>query len=467
MSSFIAPDLVKDIEIMRADPAIFVRDMLGAEPDVWQLEVMAAAAKQTRGISIRSGHGVGKTSCLSWLALWFIFVHYHAKVIVTAPTSAQLHDALLPETKAWLKQGPTAFQKLFNVKSDRIELAADPERNFISAKTSRAEQPDALQGVHAEHVMLICDEASGVPEQVYESAGGSMSAHHATMVLAGNPVRSSGYFYDTFNKLEDRWKTFHISCEDTARVSKEYIEECRIRYGEDSNTYRVRVLGEFPKGDDDTVIPHELIAEAISRDIQPSSFGPTVWGVDVARFGADASALCKRKGNAVTEPIRLWRNLDTMQLTGAIKAEYDIASEKPVEIFVDAIGLGAGVADRLRELGLPAYAINVSESPAMGNHYLNLRAELWYKAKGWLEGRDVRLPSDSRLKSELTTVRYNFTSGGRVKIESKADLKRRGVASPDAADAFVLTFASDAGTAMGRRSGKHMGSIKRNLAGIV
>jgi hypothetical protein len=287
------------------------------------------------------------------------------------------------------------------------------------------------------------------------------------MVLAGNPIRSTGYFYDTFHKLADRWKTFHISCENTKRVSKEYIEECRLRYGEESNTYRVRVLGEFPKGDDDTVIPQDLVADAISRDIEPTKFGPTIWGVDVARFGADSSALCKRKGNAVTESIRLWRSLDTMQLTGAIKAEYDSSLEKPVEIFVDAIGLGAGVADRLRELKLPAYAINVSESPSMGEHYLNLRAELWYKAKSWLEGRDVRLPKDELLKTELTTVRYNYTSSGRVKIEAKADLKSRGVASPDSADAFVLTFASDAGTAMGGRAGSHMGNIKRNLVGVV
>ena len=455
------------IEKMRADPNLFVEGMLGAEPDTWQTEVMAAVAARSRGVSIRSGHGVGKTSCLSWLALWWIATHYHAKVVVTAPTSAQLHDALLPETKSWLKQSPPGFRDLFNVKSDRIELIADPERNFISAKTSRAEQPDALQGVHADHVLLICDEASGVPEQVYEAAAGSMSAHHATMVLAGNPIRSTGYFYDTFNKLADRWKTFHISCEDTKRVSPEYIEECRLRYGEESNTYRVRVLGEFPRGDDDTVIPQELVAEAISRDIEPTQFGRMVWGLDVARFGADASALCKRKGNAITEPIRLWRNLDTMQLTGAIKAEYDSTTEKPSEIFVDAIGLGAGVADRLRELNLPAYAINVSESPAMGHHYLNLRAELWYKAKGWLEGRDVRLPNDDVLKAELTTVRYTFTSSGRVKIESKAELKRRGVKSPDSADALVLTFASDAGTAMGGRAGRHMGKIKRNLVGVV
>ena len=356
---------------------------------------------------------------------------------------------------------------MFVIRSDRIELAADPERNFISARTSRAEQPDALQGVHAEHVLLICDEASGVPESVYEAAGGSMSALHASMVLAGNPVRSSGYFYDTFHKLSDRWTNFHVSCEKTARVSEEYVDECKLRYGEESNTYRIRVLGEFPKGDDDTVISMDLTEAAINRDVLPTQYSPTAWGVDVARFGSDASALCKRKGNAVTEPVRLWRGLDTMQLTGAIKAEYDTSTEKPEEIFVDAIGLGAGVADRLRELGLPAYAINVSESPAMGDTYLNLRAELWYKAKGWLEGRDVRLPKDDRLKSELTTLRYTYTSSGKVKIESKADLKKRGVASPDAADAFVLTFASDAGTAIGGRSRRRSGKLKRDLAGIV
>ena len=457
----------KSIKRFRKDPTLFVQTILNAEPDEWQSKVMQAVADGDRGVSIRSGHGVGKTSCLSWLALWWITVHYNAKVVITAPTSAQLHDALLPEAKSWLKQAPEGFREMFIVRADRIELAGDSERNFISARTSRAEQPDALQGVHADHVLLICDEASGVPEQVYEAAGGSMSAHHASMVLAGNPVRSSGYFYDTFHKLEDRWNTFHVSCETTSRVSNEYIEECKLRYGPESNTYRVRVLGEFPKGDDDTVISMELAEGAITRDVFPTTFGTVVWGIDVARFGSDASALCKRKGNSVTESVRLWRGLDTMQFTGAIKAEYDSAEEKPKEIFVDAIGLGAGVADRLRELGLPAYAINVSESPSLGDTYLNLRAELWYKARGWLEGRDVRLPKDARLKSELTTLRYTYTSTGKLKIESKAELKKRGVESPDAADAFVLTFASDAGTAIGGRSNRRSGKLKRDLAGIV
>ena len=222
-------EFVNAIKKFRKDPNLFVSKVLGATPDKWQSEVMQAVADGNRGVSIRSGHGVGKTSCLSWLALWWIASHYHAKVVITAPTSAQLHDALLPEAKSWLKQAPDGFKEMFTIKAERIELAADPERNFISARTSRAEQPDALQGVHAEHVLLIGDEASGIPEQVYEAAGGSMSAHHATMVLAGNPVRSSGYFYETFHKLSDRWKTFHVSCEDTSRVSDEYVEEGRIR----------------------------------------------------------------------------------------------------------------------------------------------------------------------------------------------------------------------------------------------
>jgi len=150
----------------------------------------------------------------------------------------------------------------------------------------------------------------------------------------------------------------------------------------------------------------------------------------------------------VLEPVRRWRGLDLMQLTGAVVAEYEALSheERPVEILVDSIGLGAGVVDRLRELNLPARGINVSESPAMGGTYRNLRAELWYKAKAWFEKRDCKLPKDEQLVSELATVRYKFSSNGKTQVEGKDEIRRRGLASPDLADAFVLTFASDAAT---------------------
>ena len=437
------------------------------EPDRWQAEFLDAIAAGNRRISVRSGHGVGKSTTASWAMLWYLLTRYHCKVVVTAPTSAQLYDALFAEVKRWVKELPPPLQSLLEVKAERIELKAAPTENFISARTSRAEQPEALQGIHANHVMLIADEASGVPEQVFEAAAGSMSGHNAVTILLGNPVRSSGFFYETHTRLAGEWWTRRVSCVDSPRVSEAYVKEMGLRYGEESNAYRIRVLGEFPKSDDDTVIPMGLLEDAIQRDVAGSTVAPLLWGLDVARFGSDSSALCKRKGNVVTEPIRVWRNLDLMQLTGAVVAEWEAleSKDRPEEILVDSIGLGAGVVDRLRELGLPARGINVSESPALGQTYRNLRAELWHKAKAWLEKRDCRLPRDERLINELATVRYSFTSNGKIQIESKEDIRRRGLPSPDLADAFVLTFGSDAGVAAygTRYSSQWQKPIRRNL----
>jgi len=273
-----------------------------------------------------------------------------------------------------------------------------------------------------------------------------MSGHSAVTLLLGNPTRSSGFFYDTHNRLANEWTTFRIGCAESPRVSQDYIDEMASRYGEDSNAFRVRVLGEFPRSDDDTMIPMDLIASATNRDVSHSPYADVVWGLDVARFGADSSALTKRQANVVIEPPRKWKNLDLMQLTGAVVAEYEALQphEQPQAILVDSIGLGAGVVDRLIELGLPARGINVSESPSFGSQYRNLRAELWAKAKTWLERRDCSLPNDQQLIAELATVKYKFASNGKLQIESKEDIKKRGLKSPDLADSFVLTFAEDA-----------------------
>ena len=459
---------IEFIQKYRDNPVLFVREVLGVEPDAWQEDFLNAVASGERKISIRSGHGVGKSTGGSWAMLWYLLTRYPVKVVVTAPTSSQLYDALFAELKRWVKELPPAVQELLDVKQERIELRASATEAFISARTSRAEQPEALQGVHSDNVMLVADEASGVPEQVFEAAAGSMSGHNAVTILFGNPVRSSGFFFDTHNRLRGEWWTKRVSCEDSKRVSKEYIEEMKSRYGEDSNAFRIRVLGEFPRSDDDTIIPMELLESAKNRDVVFNPDAEVVWGLDVARFGSDSSVLCKRKVNVVTDLTR-WRNLDLMQLTGAVVAQYEGTDfkERPSEILVDSIGLGAGVVDRLRELGLPARGINVSESPALGQTYLNLRAELWHKAKAWLEKRDCKLPNNEDLIAELATVRYQFTSNGKIKIESKDDIRRRGMKSPDMADAFVLTFASDAAVASyGFKQGWNK-PLKRNIRGIV
>lgn len=453
------------------DPVLFVQEVLGVDPDPWQIEFLKAIARGDRKISVRSGHGVGKSTASSWAMLWYFMTRSPVKVVVTAPTSAQLYDAMFAELKRWINSMPLPLQGLLTVKQERIEFNAAPTEMFISARTSRAEQPEALQGIHSENVMLVADEASGVPEQVFEAAAGSMSGHNAVTLLLGNPVRSSGFFYDTHTRLADEWTTFRVSCLESPRVSDEYVKEMQTRYGEESNVYRIRVLGEFPRGDDDTVIAMDLLEQAVTRDVAPSQHAPVVWGLDVARFGSDRSALCKRQGNAMTEAIRTWKNLDLMQLTGAVVAEYEALapSARPREILVDSIGLGAGVVDRLRELNLPARGINVAESPAMGGTYRNLKAELWYRAKAWLEARDCTMVRDDVLIAELATVRYSFTSGGKIQIEGKDEIRKRGLPSPDKADAFVLTFASDAIAGLYGSAGGNKWSqpLRRNLSRVA
>lgn len=452
------------------DPVGFAEHVLGLHLDPWQKQLCEWVRDGERLISIRSGHGVGKTTGAGTLAVWAICTHAPCKIVCTAPSSPQLFDSLFAEIKALAKRLPPAVLESLEIKTERIEHRGAPDECFISARTSRAENPEALQGVHSQFVILIADEASGVPDAVFEAAAGSMSGHSAHTILLGNPTRTSGFFYDTHTRLSNTWKTMRVSCVDSPRVSKEYVADMIERYGEDSNAYRVRVLGEFPRKDDDTLISLELVEAATMRDIKDDKTWPMVWGLDVARFGTDSSALCKRRGKVVVDKVKSWKNIDLMQLVGAVKAEYDAAEDKPVEILVDVIGVGAGVVDRCRELKMPVRGINVAESPAMGDSFLNLRSELWWKAKAWFENKDCKIPrDDDRLRYELTTPRYQFSTSGKMKLESKEEMKKRGLRSPDFADAFILTFASDATTAAG--SGSYVSNwakpLKRNIRGIV
>ena len=452
----------------RDDPALFVTEVLGATPYPYQAEFLNALATGERKMSVRSGHGTGKSTTASWAMLWFVLLRFPNKVVVTAPTSGQLFDALFAELKRWINELPEQLKVLLTVKADRVELTAASSEAFISARTSRAETPEALAGVHSANVLLVVDEASGVPEKVFEAAAGSMSGHAATTILMSNPTRSSGTFFESQTRMASSWWTRRWSCVDSPLVSDEFVDEMRARYGEESNAFRIRVLGEFPMADDDTIIPFHLADSAIRRDIQITPDAKPIWGLDVARFGADKTALCKRYGNVVTE-ISSWQGLDLMQTVGRVMAEYEglSPSMRPSEILVDSIGVGGGVVDRLRELGAPVRGINVGEAPAMGGTYMNLRAELWFKTKGWLEDRSCKIPNDDQLLAELTSIRYAFTPSGKMKAESKDDMRKRGLKSPDLADALCLTMASDAATALSGSMSTWKKEIRRNLRGIA
>ena len=446
----------------RDKPAEFVKNVLGAEPLPWQAELMNAVARGERRISVRAGHGVGKSTCCSWLLIWHMMTRMPQKSVVTAPTAGQLYDALFSELKRWINKLPPVLRESVEIFSDRVVHKGAPESSFISARTSSAERPEALAGVHSEHVLLICDEASAIPEAVFESAAGSMSGHAATTILIGNPTRNVGLFFRTHHQLKSDWFTLHVSCHDNPLVSNDFLNQISATYGENSNAYRVRVLGEFALRDDDSLIAADLVDAAMDRDIVLDTTQDLIYGIDVARFGADRTVLLKRQGNVVLS-YKHWSGEDLMGTVGKIVHEARI--DKPAIIAVDSIGVGGGVADRLRELGFNCIDVNVSETVALNQQANRLRDELWLNCKEWLETRAVKIPKDDDLRAELIGPTYSFTSNGRIKVEGKAEMKRRGMRSPDLADALCLTFAAQ-GAMVGGRVMKWIPgkSLKRNVA---
>lgn len=425
----------------RRNPLLFVTKVLGASPETWQEQALNAFLSSPR-MSIRSGHGVGKSTFLAWLIIHHHATQYPAKTGTTAPTEHQLRDILWTEVRKWLARAPESFQQQWQLTDLRMELKAAPAESFAAGKVAAPQKPEAFAGYHSENMLLIADEASGVSDENFEVGLGAMSTPNARMVLAGNPTRPNGFFHTTHTKLRARWWTQVVNSEDVPRA-RGHIDDIIATYGRDSNAYRIRVLGEFPTTADEQVIPLDLVEAAVKRTIEPSESFRVVWGVDVARFGDDRSALAKRRGNVMLAPVQTWRGLDTMQLAGRINADYadTWADERPSEILVDVIGIGAGVVDRLGELGLPVRGVNVGEAAAANDRYMRLRDELWFKGREWFAKRDCGLADDQALIAELTAPVYGFSSSGKIIVEPKDETKKRLGHSPDLADAFLLTLA--------------------------
>lgn len=396
-------------------------------------------------VSVRSGHGVGKSTVMAWAALWVMSCFFPLKAGATAPTAHQLEDVLFAEVGKWYARMPPWFRKQLVLKDMRIEVRGRPKESFLTGKTARKEQPEALQGLHQENTAVFVDEATGVPDIVYESSEGIMTSESTRALLASNPTRTQGFFYDTHTRVRHLWHVMSVSCLDSPRVSQAYIDHAIERYGADSNSYRVRVLGEFPRGDDDAVIPLYMIEEAIDRDVEANPDSAIIWGLDPARFGDDRTALAKRKGNILLEPVRWWVKQDLMQTTGRVVREYEETplNERPDEIVVDVNGMGAGVVDRMRESGLPVRGVNVAQLASREEQFQRQYSELWWMARDWFERGDCRVPDDPAFLREIVRPTYRLLSNGKILVESKSDVKKRVLErqSPDLAEAFILTFA--------------------------
>ena len=415
-------------------------------------------------LAVASGRGIGKSALVAWIILWMLSTRLGATIVVTANTEAQLRSRTWAELSKWLtlsvnshwfmktattvKPAPWFEELLAN------DLSIDCGYYYAQSQLWSEESPDNFAGLHSNYgLLLLMDESSGIPGSIYSVSEGFFTepTKDRYWMCFSNPRRNSGPFYDSFHSKRAFWNTEQIDSRTVEGTDQKLFQQMLDQYGEDSTVAKVEVLGEFPNEDDDCVIPIELARAAVNRDVSLTASEPIIWGLDVSRYGGARSALCIRQGNTVFE-IKTFKGMDLMQLCGAVKNLYDSATtmHKPSEILIDVIGLGAGVVDRLSEQDLPVRGINVAESPSSRKNYLNLRAELWWAMRDWLTARDCRLPEDDELIAELSTPQYTYTSTGKIKIEAKEAMRKRGIKSPDKADALSLTMASSAASFGGK-----------------
>jgi len=426
---------------MARDPALFVEEVIGAKPTREQRELLRAIARPDARVAARSGHNVGKTATLSWVVLWALSLLTPVTIPCIATKRDQLRFVLWPEISKWKAKMHPHFRRRIEITAERISIFGRERECFAVPVTARPEDPEALQGFHADNLILLMDEASGISNTHYDSARSSLATPGSRCLAVSNPTRADGWFFEAFHKHRESWTTIHFSAKGSELANPQYEAELRRDYGVDSQIYIVRVLGDFPPESPDVLIPLAWLEAADGREVF-SPAADVVGGVDVARFGDDTTAYVLRRGVEVFDAEQ-WGGNDTMQSTGRIAAKH--FDRKVARWNVDTIGVGAGVADRLMELEIPTAGINVSETPAASEKFNKLRDELWWKAREFYQDRnsrlDPKLPFKELLMAQLSTVRYGFLSNGKIKVEGKEEMKERGVSSPNLADAHNNTFA--------------------------
>lgn len=439
--------LAKNMKRYINDPAAFVVDVLRAHPDRWQEEALEAIGSQPR-IAVRSGHGVGKTAFEAWCICWFLFTRPYPKIPCTAPTQQQLYDILWSEVSKWLKRS-TLLDDLFEWQKTKITLREMPERWFATART--ASKPENMAGFHEDHLLFICDEASGIDDAIFESIEGALTTKDAKLILCGNPTKNSGVFKRAFFEDRELYWTKKVSCMETRRVADEYSQRLIKQYGADSDVVRVRVLGEFPKAEPDGLIPLELVETAMMRDFKTDAGAMLDIGADIARFGDDETIIVSRIGAKVLG-LYHYTKQDTMTTCGKILSAAKGAMreyQKPhATIHIDDDGVGGGVTDRLREV-ISEQGLNISVVPCHNGgraldkeHYANWATEQWCGLKQRFVDGDISIPQDDELAAQLSTRKYTINSRDQIILEDKGTYKKRIHRSPDRADALVLAFAN-------------------------
>jgi len=425
-------------------------------PDDWQRDILAAVRdgdlrKSAFLLAIASGHGIGKSALVAWLSLWSM-LRPDTRGVVTANTANQLETKTWAELSKW--HALCVVGSLWRLTATML-VSSDDSR----AKTWRLDavpwsesRTEAFAGLHNEgkRILVIYDEASAIPDIIWQTTEGALTDSNTEIMwfVFGNPTRNTGRFRECFGRLRHRWQHRQIDSRTARIANKDQIAQWEADYGDDSDFFRVRVRGVFPRAGSMQFIPGDLVEAATKREPVATLYDPIVLGCDIARFGDDSTVLVPRRGrDAASEDWIKLRGADTMKVAGRIaemhqKFRFDA-------IFVDGGGVGGGVVDRLRMLKLPVFDVQfggeadrTTDTNDGAVAYLNKRAEMWGVMRDWLRGGAI--PDDPEIVADLTGVEYGYAMlKGRdaIQLEKKADMEKRGLGSPDTADALALTFA--------------------------
>lgn len=422
-------------------------------PREWQTDILKTVGAhlsnpETRftplQIAVASGHGIGKTALISWLGEWGIATMVDARGVVTANTENQLRTKTWPEFSKWLKLmaardffrlDGTTFRGTENEKTWRIDAIPWSENN-----------PEAFAGLHNafNRILVLLDEGSAIADVIWETVFGALTDENTEIIVIvfGNPTRSSGRFFDCFNKHRHRWVTRQIDSRTVEGTNKALFKQWEQDYGEDSDFFRVRVRGLFPRTGSNQLISYEVITRSQGLDVAPRLSDPLIFGLDVAREGDDQSVLYTRKGlvAGVHEGPWAWRHLNNVELAERVAAK--IKELKPHYVNIDGGGPGGGVVDILRAWGYQVNEVKFGGSP-FNTDYANKRAEMWCSMRDWLNSGGQIPWHDNNLATDLTNQTYTYKRDrtDALILTPKDLMKRDGLPSPDFGDALALTFA--------------------------
>lgn len=440
-------DLKKIRKKIQSDPEWFFYFAWG-DIYIWKAlqDILAAIQAGETRIAIASGHGVGKTWLMARIVVWYMTAYAPAKVITTAPTWMQVKDVLWSEirssiAKSQVPLGGTILDVRWKLSDDHFAMGLSTresveQRDFGSTK---------MQGFHAPRLMIVMDEAAGVPKEIWTGAESLATGQNNLIIAIGNPTVPHGPFYDCFRS--PLWHKIYIDCTDHPNVTgdtliegcvtTEWIENKKIEWGEQSPLYQAKVHGRFPEEGEDSMFSLNDIE--ICKYI-PAKEGPVFLGVDVARFGSDETVIYSKVGNEYI----LEKVMGKSSVPETIRAVEEVYKRhnKIEKICVDDTGVGGGVTDGLQESEMilcPVLGVNNAEKPRDTERFLNKKAEMFWNLSDDVKYHRVRLPQeDDKTVSQLSTVRKIITGKGLIKIMSKEEMKRKGYKSPDRADAMAL-----------------------------